>query len=83
MGNVRHAFIDDSSFLWEQPTAISPAWSYALVFSDGDRQTAIVYDPAAEALGNPATGGRALLEPATSRGMAAFFNDLLAGRAAP
>jgi hypothetical protein len=82
MANVRHAFIDDSSFDWDEPAAESPAWAYALVFSDGDRQAAILYDPAAGVLGSAATGGRVLLEPATRRGLAAYFKELMTGSTA-
>jgi hypothetical protein len=75
MLNVRQAFVEDSTFLWQQSAAGPPAWSYALVFSDGERQTAVLFDSGAQTVGSPATGKPVSLEPKASEELLAFFQE--------
>jgi hypothetical protein len=82
MLNVRQAFVEDSTFRWQQPIAGAPQWSNALIFSDGDRQAAILFDPAAAAVGSPASGVRVLLEKEASEDLAKFFQEQFAPSAA-
>ncbi len=81
MLNVRQAFVEDSTFRWEPSATGSAEWSYALLFSDGDRQAAILFDPAAAAVGNPATGAQARLEPQASQELAEFFAEQFSAEA--
>jgi hypothetical protein len=75
MLNVRQAFVEDSTFLWQQSPAGPRAWSYALLFSDGERQTAVLFDPSAQTVGSPATGKPVALEPKASEELLDFFQE--------
>jgi hypothetical protein len=75
MLNIRQAMVEDSTFRWDPPVSQPPAWSFALMFSDGDRQAALLFDPAAGAVGNPATGARVLLDPTASQELSEFFHE--------
>jgi len=72
--NVRQAFVEDSTFVWQRPPDFkSLAWSYALRFSDQDRACLILFDPAAGVVGNPLTDRAATLEPPASAELKDFF----------
>ena len=82
MLNVRQAFVEDSTFRWATPAAAPATWAYALVFSDGPQQTALLFDPVSQSVGNPVTGDRSTLEPEASRDLVEFFQEQFAPPAA-
>ncbi len=80
MLNVRQAFVEDSTFRWDQPLLDKARWTYGLVFSSGQDQAVVLFDPAGEVVGNSATGGQIAMEPEASRELEAFFREQFADR---
>jgi hypothetical protein len=81
--NVRQAFVEDSTFLWDrQPDRKTLAWVYGLSFTDQDRSFVILFDPAAGVVGNPLSDRVAAIEPPASAELKEFFVEQLEEKAA-
>jgi hypothetical protein len=46
--HARNALTSDKSFLWKQPVADGPIWSFAIRFRDGERRATVLVDPAGQ-----------------------------------